>query len=196
VLASRRHARIIALGAPLLCLSLAAAVLADVYIVPTDSMRPALIAGDILLCLHGLERGRGDVVVFQSPVDRRLSVKRIVGVPTDELSYVKRVLTVNGQVSAKAFLAKLPIDDPMDQLFEQNLTGRTFRIQEAYGESLTEVGKQTLSGYFVMGDNRDASSDSREFGEVPESGIRCKVLGILATERSDGYSFDRVLALP
>jgi len=180
----------IALGAVPICIIVAAAFVVDLYIVPTDSMRPTLVPGDIVLCVRGLERGRGDVVVFRTPGEG-FGVKRIVGVPADTLSYVRKVLTVNGQTSAKVFVAKLPIEDPMDQVFEQNLATRTFRILEAYGESLKDVGEQALSSYFLLGDNRDGSVDSREFGEVLGSEFRCRVVAILATERTKGYSFDR-----
>ncbi len=154
-------------------------------------MRPTLVPGDVLLCTRWISRDRGDVVVFESPAGHGFAVKRIVGIPSDTLSYIRKALTINHVESAKTFLAKLPIDDPMDQVFEQKLSDRDFQILEAYGESLKDVDERSLSGFFMLGDNRDGSVDSREFGEISESAVRCKVTAVIATEQSDHYSFKR-----
>ncbi|WP_421849578.1 signal peptidase I [Marinomonas sp.] len=162
--------------------------------IPSGSMLPTLKIGDFILVNkfdYGLrlpvlnttiipttEPKRGDVVVFKYPLDPSLNyIKRLVGLPGDQVSYHNKVLTVNGQQVSKEFLAKLPISlnpdqEPVD-LFSENLGGVQHDIYNSYRFTPHE-GEWTVPAghYFVMGDNRDNSADSRFWGFVPDENMK------------------------
>lgn len=133
---------------------------------------------------------RGDVVVFRYPREPSVAyIKRVVGLPGDRLEYRGKQLFINGQ---PASLTSLPDDsaDPGYRQFDERLSATNHRIQ-----TLAE-GRWGLAGfwpglqirresdgtvawayevpaghYFVMGDNRDNSSDSRVWGPLPEENL-------------------------
>ncbi len=162
--------------------------------IPSGSMLPTLKIGDFILVNkfdYGLRLPvlnttiipttvpkRGDVVVFKYPRDPSLNyIKRLVGLPGDKVSYHDKKLTVNGQKISKEFLAKLPVSLNPDQepveLFKENLSGvqhniyNSFRFTPHEGDWVVPEGH-----YFVMGDNRDNSADSRFWGFVPDENMK------------------------
>ncbi|WP_394183228.1 signal peptidase I [Marinomonas posidonica] len=162
--------------------------------IPSGSMLPTLQIGDFILVNkfdYGLrlpvtnttliptsEPKRGDVVVFKYPLDPSLNyIKRLVGLPGDKIRYHDKVLTVNGQQVSKAFLAALPISlnpnrEPVT-LFKENLGGVEHDIYNSNRNTPHEGNWVVPEGhYFVMGDNRDNSADSRFWGFVPEENMK------------------------
>ncbi|TYL47209.1 signal peptidase I [Marinomonas sp. IMCC 4694] len=162
--------------------------------IPSGSMLPTLEIGDFILVNkfeYGLrlpvlntviipttEPKQGDVVVFKYPRDPSLNyIKRLIGLPGDTVAYRNKVLTVNGTPVSKAFLAKLPISlnpsqEPVD-VFSEQLGDVQHDIYNSYRFTPQE-GEWTVPAghYFVMGDNRDNSADSRFWGFVPDENMK------------------------
>ena len=130
------------------------------YLVSGGSMEPTLHDGDrVIVNRIGYIVGdidRQDVIVFHFS-EQEDYVKRVIGLPGDEIEYVNDVLYVNGEQVDENYLE---IDNP------NILQTGTFTL-----EGLT--GKQTVpEGHlFVLGDNRDGSTDSREFGFIPMENV-------------------------
>lgn len=158
--------------------------------IPSSSMVPTLLIGDFIFVnkyTYGLrlpvlntkivevgEPARGDVVVFRLPADPSTNyIKRLVGLPGDTIEYVNKRLYINGEAvdfevvgaydgagNARAVLGRETIDDKEHSVLlveGQRSQEGTYRIPEGY--------------YFMMGDNRDNSKDSRFFGPVPEQNL-------------------------
>ena len=170
------------------------AFLVEAFKIPSGSMEGTLLVGDFLLVnklVYGAEvpfTGKrlpairepknGDVLVFQWPNDPTKNfVKRLVGVPGDTLAMEKGVLVRNGQRLDESYIRHLePNYDPTADDFEWQ---RFFLTQEAraarrYHPSRNNWGPLVVPEhhYFVLGDNRDNSLDSRYWGFVPDTLVR------------------------
>ena len=169
--------------------------IAEPFRIPSNSMMPTLLTGDFILVnkfSYGVrlpvtdtkvipvgEPARGDVVVFRYPENPAEDyIKRVVGLPGDVIEYRNKVLTLNGER-----IATTP-----DGAFVGVGSGREMTGTELFGEQLGEVNHRILvdprahrggegtwtvpeGHYFVMGDNRDNSLDSRYWGFVPEGNL-------------------------
>jgi signal peptidase I len=153
--------------------------------IPSGSMMPTLLQGDFIFVkkyAYGLrlpvteskiletgEPERGDVVVFRLPSDPNVNyIKRVIGLPGDEISYEQHRLTINGE---KVSLDQHPDATPREPRFVEKLDDRQHEIL------ITDAGYTRNDGsyrvpeghYFVMGDNRDNSRDSRFIDAIPET---------------------------
>ncbi|MFP5345257.1 MAG: signal peptidase I [Gammaproteobacteria bacterium] len=166
--------------------------LVEPFRIPSNSMMPTLLTGDFILVnkfAYGLRLPvlnnkfidlgvprRGDVVVFRYPKDPRIDyIKRVVGLPGDRIAYYHKTLTVNGkpmpQQPAGTYLGYgAGAGMTGAQIFNEDLDGTKHAILIRPGQ-LSGEGEFTVpeGRYFVMGDNRDNSNDSRYWGFVPES---------------------------
>ena len=131
--------------------------------IPTGSMEPNLLVGDHLIVnkMRFAPIKRGDVVVFKFPKDpERDFVKRVIGLPGDRIELHKKKVYVNGQ----------PIDEPYAHFMEPPSADGTTKIddvREEYGPVNVPTDQ-----YFMMGDNRDNSEDSRYWGFLPKNYVK------------------------
>lgn len=166
--------------------------------IPSGSMIPTLQVGDFILVNkfeYGLrlpvigtkivsinEPQRGDVMVFKEPDNPNINfIKRVIGIPGDEIRYLNKKLTINGQPVPEKYVAQLRDQSRAYQLFEESIDGKSFEIRKDLGvRSLRAEGVWVIphGQYFMMGDNRDRSNDSRYWGTVPEKNIVGKAVYI------------------
>lgn len=157
--------------------------------IPAGSMRPTLQAGDYFaVSKWDIIPARGDVVVFANKKDNNRSyVKRVIGLSGDQIQMRGGVLHINGSPVEKDFVEISPADcgGGADALvYRETLnTGASYIVQECAGDrgSLDNVGPyQVPEGhFFMMGDNRDQSQDSRiisAVGYIPHDSLVGKVL--------------------
>jgi signal peptidase I len=182
--------------------------------IPSASMVPTLEIGDYILVNkyhYGIrlpvlgtkivdinEPERGDIMVFFPPHDERYFIKRVVGVPGDKISYSNKELTINGEKMSQEFLAELPVRNPEFRRLNEKLGDVEHLIHNSKHIFRGDFSITVKAGhYFMMGDNRDNSSDSRVWGQVPEKNIVGKAFAIWMHKGSitELPSFDRVGAI-
>jgi len=190
--------------------------LADWYQVPSGSMRPTILEGDRILVSNlafGLripftntwiarwgEPKRGEIVTLASPVDGTRLVKRVIAVPGDRISMIDEQLWINGspvtyRTEAQGGTLKTPdgVTVPSSYVLEQ-LPGRAhvvaFTSALPARRSFPEI-EIPAGSYFVMGDNRDDSYDSRYFGLVRGDKIVGHASRIAASFDPDHYYLPR-----
>ena len=152
--------------------------------IPSGSMMPTLLQGDFIFVKkfsYGLrlpvtetkviETGnpqRGDVIVFRLPADPSVNyIKRVIGLPGDEIVFERQRLTINGET---VDLKRAPEASLAAPVFVEDLDGRLHDILVTNPQFSTRDGTYRVPDgqYFVMGDNRDRSKDSRFIGAIPE----------------------------
>lgn len=155
--------------------------------IPSGSMMPTLLQGDYIFVKkfsYGLrlpvletkiiETGqpeRGDVVVFRLPEEPTVNyIKRVIGLPGDIVEYVNHRLTVNGEPVPLVPDTDPPPGDPAPRFIE-TLSDREHAILIAHpGNTVRDGVYEVPEGhYFMLGDNRDNSRDSRFLGMIPET---------------------------
>jgi signal peptidase I len=179
--------------------------------IPSGSMLPSLYIGDFILVnkfAYGIklpvlnkkiievnQPERGDVVVFRYPRDQNLDyIKRIIGLPGDHIAYYNKVLYVNGKPVEREFTGQYKgpgqtfASEYVEKLkdAEHAILLLPARPNNLQGEYIVPEGM-----YFVMGDNRDNSNDSRVWGPVPESHLLGKAF-MIWMHYSDEWHLNRI----
>lgn len=163
--------------------------LADWNVVPSGSMQPTIVEGDRIfvnkvaydvrlpfsnISLKKIaDPKRGDIVVFDSKVSDIRLVKRVVGVPGDDVQMRQNTLTINGKTLSYIVISESDRNSIYQDLSEDLLgTAHMVRIRK-FGSSASSFGPITIPDdyYLALGDNRDNSADSRVIGLVPRNEI-------------------------
>ena len=168
--------------------------LIEPFRIPSGSLEPTLMVGDFVAVnkfIYGIRLPvwekkiislsnpkTGDIVVFRWPPNPSFDyIKRVIGVPGDKVSYHKKVLTINGQPIKQTFV---------EYTTDESSGNAVAKYREQLGDVLHEIyvrpevpavdfDVEVPKGqYFVMGDNRDDSADSRFWGFVDDQYLRGK----------------------
>jgi signal peptidase I len=156
--------------------------------IPTGSMIPTLEVGDFILVnkyTYGIrlpvlgtkivdiaEPKNGEVMVFIPPHQDEYFIKRVVGIPGDRVRYQDKTLYINGERQNQTFVAQIPPVNPEVLQYREKLGDAEHLIQRnPYRETRVDEWVIPEGHYFMMGDNRDQSSDSRYWGLVSEDKI-------------------------
>ena len=184
----------------LLLVLLLRSFLAEPFRIPSGSEKPDLLIGDFIVAnkfSYGIrlpvvhkkiiaigEPKHGDIVVFLWPKDTSTYfIKRVIGLPGDVISYKDKVLTINGQLAPQTLLGVQTDHDANEKwqvlLKRENLLGVQHDIYLRPDQPAIDFSVVVPPGnYFVMGDNRDNSLDSRYWGFVPEKDLIGKAIWV------------------
>lgn len=190
--------------------------LADWNDVPSGSMKPSILVGDRVFVnklAYDLKvpfttwhlaqwdnPKRGDIVVFFSPADGKRLVKRVVGLPGDRIELANNHLLVNGTpveynpLSQKTIAGLSPAEQPPHEYATEELPGHPHPVMTTpavparrnFGPVLVPTGQ-----YFMMGDNRDDSFDSRYFGCVERGEIVGRATAVIFSLDHEAYYLPR-----
>jgi len=200
--------------------------IAEPFQIPSASMQPGLIEGDFILVSkfsYGLRLPvfrntilplgnpeRGDVMVFFPPEDPRYFIKRVIGLPGDHIVYKNRTLTINGDVIPTERKGGEPVYRPTRYFAEETLRDE-LQASIQWTPQRVSFSQQSIiwagpegewhvpeGHYFMMGDNRANSADSRMWGFVPEENVVGKAVAIWMHWKgwSSLPSFDRNHLIP
>jgi len=190
--------------------------------IPSGSMIPTLNVGDFIVVnkfAYGLrlpvlgtkvvpvgEPKRGDIMVFIPPHDPNYFIKRVIGLPGDHVMYKDKTVYINGeplpqeQVGVIRDQGALHSRETVNGITHDIYTSASDRFPRYY-DWLQPEGMVIPDGhYFMMGDNRDNSSDSRYWGTVPEENIVGKAVAVWMHKEPDrlipGFSENRLIVNP
>jgi len=188
---------------------------ADWNPIPSASMRPNLLEGDVVfvnrlaynvkvpltdvVLAHTGEPRRGDVVTFSSPTDGTRLIKRLVALPGDVVQMRNEELIINGQAAAYsvADAATETLDDGKvlaTQRFTEQVGEKRHRIQVIPQlQAARNFGPVTVPAghYMMLGDNRDRSADSRYIGMVPRKLLIGQAVRVLVSADIEGNLMPR-----
>lgn len=179
------------LSATLVIVIFVVTFIVQAFQIPSESMENTLLIGDYLLVdkLHFGQDSfwnkvapyepvrRGDIVVFHYPVDPSVHfVKRVVGVPGDKIRLIDRRVYINGAPATEPYVHHFRPHDPYRDEFPQLNLAVMGSVNGAWWQEMKKLvvdGRLIVpeGNYFVMGDNRDDSLDSRYWGFVPRENV-------------------------
>jgi signal peptidase I len=200
------------LAVPLLIVASAKSAIADINYVPTGSMKPTILEGDVVFInkiaydlrvpftftrlARWSEPARGDIVVCYSPADDMRLVKRVAGIPGDTIELRGDVLFLNGVAQN---YAPLPANVTQDMsaaersraiFAQETLDRRLHAVMALPGiPAVRDFGPITVPAgrYFMLGDNRNNSNDSRFFGFVDRRAIMGEAKGVFVSADLDRW---------
>ena len=175
--------------------------LIEPFQIPTGSMIPTLNVGDFILVnkyAYGIrlpvigtkiisvdDPERGEVMVFIPPHENKYYIKRVIGLPGDTVRYENKTLFINGEEIQKEYIENITVSTSIGGLAGTlssetlgSVVHPTQHIDVAGGRRLRTTWVVPNGHYFMMGDNRDNSADSREWGPVSEENIVGKAIAV------------------
>jgi signal peptidase I len=162
----------------------------------SDDMAPGIRKGDLLLACRACGKPqRGDVVLFTSPDNGPLSIRRVIAVPGDRVEVHNGSILVNGKAlgESEGGIVKLADIDPVSSqprpfsLVEEKNGEHEYRVVRDLGVvSSGDRAPETLAdSYFVAADRRTLVRDSRDYGPVPRGSIRSIIVRVLSAGDHD-----------
>ena len=162
--------------------------LVEPFQIPTGSMIPTLKVGDFILVnkyAYGIrlpvvgtkildvgDPERGDSMVFIPPHEEEYFIKRVIGLPGDRVRYQNKTLYINGVEQTQVFQREVRDFRPRQLEFEETFGDRPHAIyRNLYNDPRIQKWVVPEGHYFMMGDNRDQSNDSRFWGFVPDENV-------------------------
>ncbi len=176
----------------------------EAFRIPSGSLKPTILIGDLIL-VNKFDYGirlpvihkkiipigdpkRGDIVVFNGPpTEPPYLIKRVIGVPGDHISYRNKILYINGKQIPQQFEQYTTDEEnnvgPWDVIEKkENLLGIQHRIYQIPNKENDDFEVNVPKGkYFMMGDNRDNSADSRSWGFLSDEKIIGKATRVLVS---------------
>lgn len=205
----------------LLLVLLLRSFLFEPFRIPSGSLEPTLQIGDFVLVnkfIYGLRLPvihkkliaihspkRGDIIVFRHPTESVDYIKRVIGLPGDKISYIDKTLYINDQPIHEIFKCySVETDSEGNECAviekEENLNGIHHSIFIKPDNSMLDTSLLPSQStwvvpkghYFMMGDNRDNSLDSRYWGFVPDDCLKGKAILIWLSWDKKAYGFDHI----
>lgn len=203
----------------LLIVFLLRSFLFEPFRIPSGSLEPTLMIGDFIL-VNKFDYGirlpvahkkivktgtpkRGDIIIFRWPPNPSVDfIKRVIGLPGDHISYVNKELTINGQAIPQTYVKDAQAQGEDGNTWpaimkEEDLMGVKHKIYVDNNKQAVDYKDIVVPKgmYFVMGDNRDGSADSRYWGFVPDKNIVGKAVVIWMSWNNNNKTyigFDRI----
>lgn len=199
--------------------------IADWHPVPTGSMKPTILEGDVIWenklaydlqipftnisLMRTGEPKRGDIIVFTSAVADKRLIKRLVGLPGDTIEVQKNQLFINGEKAEytkfndESLEPQRKVDREVGVVAIETVSNKkphVVQVKPGQYNPLKNFEKTTVpeDHYFFMGDNRDNSADSRWYGVIPRSELRGHATRILLSlNTNDSYKprFERFMEI-
>lgn len=187
--------------------------LVEPFKIPSSSMVPTLRIGDHIFVtkfrfglfvpftknefLRTGDPKRGDVIVFLYPVDESVHfIKRVVGVPGDKVEFRGKDVFINGELVAKERVTDLSeiervtgMTDPGGEIYKEKLGESVHYVRyldRSEGYTRNSEAEVPADSFFVAGDNRDDSKDSRVWGMVPRANIKGRAEMVWLSLANDG----------
>lgn len=178
----------------------------DIYKIPTESMQPTLIPGDHVVGLkivYGIkvpftdiyikisEPKHSDLVSIKRPEDKILYVKRVIALPKESVDLKLGNIIVSGQSFKRDYAVDTSVYkyvDANDAVFEEHAWNKKYYVSYSNQKRISDMDKVHVcsnNGFFVMGDNRTNSVDSRKWGDVKERDIVSKIVLIFFSADPD-----------